>query len=354
MGKPIKTATLAELSKLVGGRTLGESDIEITGVSSIASATNSEIGVLIDSAYLSVVKTTEAAALIVSETLSPRISSGVCQIIVGNPREAVATLMGHFHSIPETPRGIHLTAMIDPDVVVGEDLYAGAYVVIEKGVTIGNGVQLHPHSVILGGVQIGNNVVIHPHVVVYSDVHIGNNVTLFSGARIGVDGFGYTDSTEGLVKIPHLGGCILGNGVEIGANTCIDRGSLGTTEIQDGVKIDNLVHIAHNVIVGKNSQIAAQVGVAGSTIIGARTMWGGQSGAAGHLEIGDRTTVAAKSGVTEDTLSDSKIAGFPSRSLNEFLKGQSHLYQLDKLRTRIRQIEKKLNQYLNNKGQDES
>ena len=177
---------------------------------------------------------------------------------------------------------------------------------------------------------------------------------ILSGARIGVDGFGYTDSIEGLAKIPHFGGCILGNDVEIGANACIDRGSLGTTEIKDGVKIDNLVHIAHNVIVGKDSQIAAQVGIAGSTTIGNRTMWGGQSGAAGHLQIGDRTKIAAKSGVTEDTLSDSKVAGFPSKNLNEFLKAQSHLYQFDKLRKRVREIEKKFNQYLGNRDQDES
>jgi UDP-3-O-[3-hydroxymyristoyl] glucosamine N-acyltransferase len=195
--------------------------------------------------------------------------------------------------------------------------------------------------------------VVHPHVVVYPDVRIGSNVKLFAGARIGVDGFGYTNSDEGLVKIPHVGGCILGDDVEVGANTCIDRGSLGTTEIQDGVKIDNLVHIAHNVIVGKNSQMAAQVGVAGSTKIGPGTMWGGQSGAAGHLEIGDRTKVAAKSGVTEDTLADSKVAGFPSRSLSEFLKGQSHLYRFDKLLDRIRQIEKKFNQDSDNEDRDE-
>ena len=354
MGVSTKTVTLAELSKLVGGRTLGDRDIEITGVSSIATATSSEIGVLIDSGYLADVSTTAAAALIVSERLSLQIPSGVCQIIVGDPRESVANLMGYFNSIPRAGKGVHPTAVIDSDVIMGRDFYAGAYVVVEKGVRIGNGVELLPHSVIFSGVQIGNNVVIHPHVVVYPDVHIGNDVTLLSGARIGVDGFGYTDSIEGLAKIPHFGGCILGNDVEIGANACIDRGSLGTTEIQDGVKIDNLVHIAHNVIVGKDSQIAAQVGIAGSTTIGNRTMWGGQSGAAGHLQIGDRTKIAAKSGVTEDTLSDSKVAGFPSKNLNEFLKAQSHLYQFDKLRKRVREIEKKFNQYLGNRDQDES
>jgi UDP-3-O-[3-hydroxymyristoyl] glucosamine N-acyltransferase len=353
LSKRVTKATLAELSTLVEGRTLGESDIEFTGVSSIASAETSEIGVLIDSGYLTELKTTEAGALIVSETISSKLPSTVCRIVAKNPREAVSILMSFFDTTPVEQNGVHPTAVISPDVVTGVDFYAGPYVVLEKGVTIGDGVRLYPHSVILSGAQIGSNVVVHPHVVVYPDVRIGSNVKLFAGARIGVDGFGYTNSDEGLVKIPHVGGCILGDDVEVGANTCIDRGSLGTTEIQDGVKIDNLVHIAHNVIVGKNSQMAAQVGVAGSTKIGPGTMWGGQSGAAGHLEIGDRTKVAAKSGVTEDTLADSKVAGFPSRSLNEFLKGQSHLYRFDKLLDRIRQIEKKFNQDSDNEDRDE-
>lgn len=340
MSKRNYQPTLSGLSDLVKGKTAGESQARFTGLASIDSASEYEIGVLIDSNYLSKIETTKAGALLVSEELSSKVPPGICKIITKNPRKAVAMILTYFHPAPEIRKGVHQTAIIDKNIVTGKDFTADPYVVIERDVNLGDRVRLHSHVVIHQGAKIGNNVTIHPHVVIYHDVQIGNNVTIFAGARIGVDGFGYVDTDEGSMKIPHVGGCILGDEIEIGANTCIDRGSLANTEIGSGVKIDNLVHIAHNVIVGNDSLIAAQVGVAGSTILGSGTIWGGQSGASEHLTIGDRTKVAAKSGVTEDTLADSEVAGFPSRNLKRFLKAQSYTYRLEELWNRLRQIEK--------------
>ncbi len=335
--------TLDELCVLVSGTKLGHSDVRFTGIASLSKAKHTEIGVLFDYSYLHAATVTHAGALITSEEFASKVPDEICKIIVENPREAMTELMTLFYGSQEELEGKHPTAVVAEDVKMREGFYAGPYVVVESGVTVGRGVKLHPHVVIQRQAVIGDDVVIHSHAVIHSQVRIGNRVRIQSGSRIGGDGFGYTNTKDGLIKVPHIGGCTIGDDVEVGANTCVDRGSLGDTEIHEGVKIDNLVHIAHNVVVGSHSLIAAQVGIAGSTKLGVKTIWGGQSGAAGHLEIGDRTEIAAKTGVTEDCNPNSKLAGFPARSLQSFLKGQAHLARLHEIKDRIKRLELKLN-----------
>ena len=342
MRKKHKNPTLSELCDLVSGEKTGNSSLRFTGIAAIDSAKETEIGVLVEQNYLKEVATTKAAALITSKELATRLPNELCYITVANPRKAVADLLKFFEFKEEDLTGVHPTAVISADIQTAAGFYAGPYVVVESGVTVGQGVKLHPHVVIQKGALIGDDVVIHSHCVVHSHVRIGNRVIIQSGSRIGADGFGYAKSQSGMVKIPHQGGCVLADDVEVGANTCIDRGSLADTEIHRGVKIDNLVHIAHNVVIGENSLIAAQVGIAGSTKVGAETIWGGQSGAAGHLEIGTGTEIAAKAGVTEDSEPSSKLAGFPARKLKAFLRGQAQLDRIEQLKTRISKLEKKL------------
>jgi len=342
LSKQHKNPTLSDLCDLVSGQKTGHSSVRFTGIAAIDSAKETEIGVLVEQDYLQKVATTRAAALITSKELAAELPSDLCCITVANPRKAVADLLKFFQVKQEELIGIHPTAVVSADIQAGDGFYAGPYVVVESGVTVGRRVKLHPHVVIQRGSLVGDDVVIHSHSVVHAHVRIGNRVIIQSGSRIGADGFGYAKSRSGMVKITHQGGCVLADDVEVGANTCIDRGSLADTEIHRGVKIDNLVHIAHNVVIGENSLIAAQVGIAGSTKVGAETMWGGQSGAAGHLEIGARTEIAAKAGVAEDSEPNSKLAGFPARELKTFLKGQAHLDRIEQLKARISELEKKL------------
>jgi len=334
----VEELTLTELTDLVGGESIGRSTIGFTGIADITDAKDTEIGVLIDPAYLSKTKTSKAGALLVSQDLSAKLSSEVCQIVSENPRKAVALLLDHFYSLQKTPIGVHSTAIVHENAQIGNDFYAGPYVVVEDCVNIGDGVKIHSHSVIQRGVEIGNEVVIHSHVVICPSVRIGSRVTMQAGSRIGTEGFGYFNSGEKSVRIPHVGGCILGDDTEIGANTCIDRGSLGDTVIENGVKIDNLVHVAHNVVIGANTLLSAQVGIAGSTKIGIGTKWGGQSGVAGHIEIGDYTEISAKAGVIEDSAPHSRLAGFPAKDLKEFLRGQAHIGRIEGLRKQIREL----------------
>jgi UDP-3-O-[3-hydroxymyristoyl] glucosamine N-acyltransferase len=241
---------------------------------------------------------------------------------------------------PEPRPGIHETSVVAQDVKIGADVSVGPYVVIEENVVVGEGTVLHAHVVVRAGARLGRRVTLHPHVVVYPHVTLGDRVILHAGVCVGVDGFGYTPSEDGFEHVPHVGACIIGEDVEIGANSCVDRGSIGTTELKAQVKLDNLVHIAHNVTVGPRTVMAAQVAIAGSTQVGADTMWGGQAGARDHISIGDGALIAGQSGLTEDVEPGSTMGGYPARSLKDFLKAQALLYRLDSLRRRVRVLER--------------
>jgi UDP-3-O-[3-hydroxymyristoyl] glucosamine N-acyltransferase len=227
---------------------------------------------------------------------------------------------------------------------LGVEASIGPYVVIDDDVMIGDHVTLHPHVVIGRGASLGDDVTLHPHVVLYPATQLGDRVILHAGVRIGVDGFGYTHSSAGLQKIPHVGACEIGDDVEIGANSCVDRGSIGRTSLGKETKLDNLVHVAHNVSIGESSFLAAQVGIAGSTSIGKGTLWGGQSGAVDHIKIGDGARVAAQAGLTEDVRAGSTVAGYPARPLRDFFRAVAGTYRLEPLRRRVRELERRLEQ----------
>ena len=334
--------TLADLASLVGGRAVGDVELPIKGIATLAQAGPDELGLLSDRKYLKALPESNAGALLISEELDAEGTDAPNRLVVESPREALAFLLGHFH--PEPPRrpGIHPTAVIGEGVQLGLDVSVGPYVVVEDDVIIGDRATLHAHVVVRHGTRIGDDSVLHPHVVLYPQTQVGSRVVLHAGVRIGVDGFGYTPSDGELKKIPHVGLCVIGDDVEIGANSCVDRGSIGRTELGDQTKLDNLVHIGHNVSVGPQSVMAAQVGIAGSTGIGAGTMWGGQSGAADHLEIGDEVKVAAQAGIIDDLPSGSTVAGFPARPIKDFLRANAATYRLADLRRRVQDMERAL------------
>ena len=342
MTDPAPGHTLADLASLVGGRAEGDVELSITGIATLAQAGPDELGLLADGRYLGAIPESNAGALLISEELDAEATHAPNRLVVEHPREALAVLLGYFHPEPPRRAGVHPTAVIGEGVQLGLDVGVGPYVVVEDDVVVGDRVTLHAHVVVRQGARIGDDSVLHPHVVLYPQVRLGARVVLHSGVRIGVDGFGYTPSDGQLKKIPHVGSCVIGDDVELGANSCVDRGSIGRTEIGDQTKLDNLVHIGHNVSVGPRSVLAAQVGIAGSTGVGAGTMWGGQSGAADHLEIGDEVKVAGQAGIIDDLPSGSTVAGYPARPIKDFLRANATMYRLTDLRRRVREMERAL------------
>lgn len=332
--------TLGAVADMVGGRVFGDTDLRVSGIGTLEHAGPGELGLLADRKYLSKIPKCVAGGVLVSAALDAEATVVANRVVVENAHEALSILIDYFHPEPERRAGIHPTAVIGEGVTMGTEASVGPYVVIEDETTIGNRVTLHAHVVIRRGARLGDDVVLHPHVVIYPQAQVGHRVVLHAGARIGVDGFGYTPTDDGLRKIPHVGACVIGDDVEIGANSCVDRGSIGRTELSSQTKLDNLVHIAHNVFVGPQSVMAALVGIAGSTSIGASTMWGGQSGAVDHLQIGDRVRVAGKAGLSNNVPAGSTVAGWPARPLKEFLQANAALYRLASLRRRVLDMER--------------
>jgi UDP-3-O-[3-hydroxymyristoyl] glucosamine N-acyltransferase len=250
----------------------------------------------------------------------------------------MAKLLAHFHRAEPRVEGIHSTAVVAPDAVIGRGVTIDAHAVIGDGVTIGDdcwigaGTVIGPHS------TLGRAVRVYPTVVIYQRVNIGDRVTLHAGARIGREGFGFLPGNGQVMRIPHVGKCVLENDVEIGANSCIDRGSVDDTIIGAGTKIDNLVHVAHNVRIGRMCFIAAQVGVAGSARIGDGVQLGGQVGIGGHVTVGSRARLAGQAGVIGDVPADATWSGYPARPHREQLRATGALFRLAKIIRPLEQL----------------
>ncbi|GMR13064.1 MAG: UDP-3-O-(3-hydroxymyristoyl)glucosamine N-acyltransferase [Gemmatimonadota bacterium] len=334
------TLTLAELAELVSGMVRGDGSVPIRDVAPIHQALSDEIGVLFDRRYLKHLDSTRAGAVLVSSEFSDSVDPKTNCVIVDDARRALRPLLSHLHPSEPTPAGVHPTAVLGRRVVLGEAVCIGPFVVLEDGVIVGDRTHLHAHVVLGRGVSVGNDSVIHPQVVLYPHVVLGDRVVVHAGVRIGVDGFGYSSTPGGIEKIPHVGRCTIGDDVEIGANTCVDRGTIGATRVGPGTKLDNLVQLGHNVEVGPNCLMAAQVGIGGSTLVGAGTTWGGQSGAIDHMVVPEGVVVAGKAAITHDVKPGDVVAGFPARRLQDFRRAMAGLYRLDTLRRKVRNVEK--------------
>ncbi len=333
------TFTVQELAERVSGRVEGDPTRAVHGVAPVAAAGPEQITYVVGSKYLRFLNDCQAAAVLVPNELDVP-ANGNTLIRVESPELAFSTLLEVFHPPRVPPEGVHPSVVIGKSVVLGPGVSIGPYAVVDGEATIGAGAIIGASSHIGYGVRIGAGTRIDPGCSVLEGAVLGERVRLHCGARVSADGFGYTAGPDGPVKIQHIGLCILGDDVEVGANSTIDRGSLSDTVIGAGTKIDNLVHIGHNCRIGRNCYIVAQVGIAGSTVIGDGVRLGGQVGVAGHITIGDGAAIAAGSGTMTNIPAGEIWSGRPARRHREWLRASSAFYKLPDLLRRLAALER--------------
>ncbi len=328
---------LADLAERLGCELRGDGTIEIHAVRGLEDAGPGDLTFLANRRYATQAATTKASAIIVPKDAT---DTPCASLRADNAYLAFAEALALFHAPRRPAAGIHPTAIVAATARIAEPVSIGAYVVVGDDVVIGPHATIHPHVTLYPGVRIGRAFVAHAGVVVREDVVIGDRVVLHPGAVVGADGFGFAPSPRGAVKIPQTGTVIIEDDVEIGANTTIDRATLGATMIRQGVKIDNLVMVGHNCEVGAHSFLAAQVGLAGSTKLGRGVQMGGQSGAAGHLTIGAGVQVVAQSGVPNSVPDGRTVGGYPAVEVTRWRRVSAALLRLPELLHRVRRLER--------------
>jgi UDP-3-O-[3-hydroxymyristoyl] glucosamine N-acyltransferase len=331
---------LKELAQWVCGTVAGDGEVEIDGVASIEDAKEGEITFIANPKYLSKLNQTQASAVIVSSEVILGEKPLLC---VKNPYLAFAKILTLFTQKPYQPKGVDPNARVSPTAQLGKDLTVYPFVYIGDRCRIGDRVTLYPGVYVGDDCSIGEDSILHANVSLYPGMTIGKRVILHSGVVVGSDGFGYAKEGGKNFKIPQVGRVEIEDDVEIGSNTSVDRGVLGNTIIRRGVKIDNLVQIAHNVLIGEDSIIVAQVGISGSTKLGSNVTLAGQVGLAGHLQIGDNVMVGAQSGVGHDLSPSQAYSGSPAIPHREWLRMATAMPKVPEMRKRLTEMEKRLN-----------
>ena len=331
---------LSELASRLGLELRGDGMVEIAAPAAVEAAAAGMITFAVGPKYAAALRLSGASAAIVPEEMA---GDANCAVLVStDPAFDFTRVLEIFFPPYRPPREIHSTAIIAADARVGEKSSIGAYCVIGTGVVIGRNAVIHPHVIIYSGVHIGDDFTCHSQVSIREGVTIGNRVTLLNGAVIGADGFGFIEHNGELIKIPQVGSVIIEDDVEIGANTTVDRATMGATVIGRAVKLDNLIQIGHNSQVGASTRMAAQSGLAGSVTIGRWCQFGGQSGCADHLKVGDRARVIAQAGVHNDLPDDALVGGAPAIDLRVFRRMVAVEPRLPQIARRLRSLEKRL------------
>ncbi len=329
-----------ELARRLGAVVDPSADFDIAGVATVDEAEPCHVTFLSNPRYTSKARETRAGAILVAPGFAD--ATPAVPLRIENPYLAFAKALEIFHPVASPRHGVHPTAVVGREVVLGRDVSIAAYVVIGDGVTLGDGVVLHPHVTIYDGVSIGAGSVLHSHAVVRERVRLGERVVVQNGAVIGSDGFGFAPAGEGRWhKIPQVGTVSIGDDVEIQANACIDRAALGTTTVGRGTKIDNLVQVGHGCRIGEDTLLCGQVGLAGSTDVGNRVTLAGQVGVAGHLRVGDDVVVAAQGGVL-GSLEKGEYGGAPAIPMREQGVLIALTRRLPEIQKRLKEIERRL------------
>lgn len=339
-----------QIAEYIQGVIVGDENATVHTFAKIEEGVPGALSFLSNPKYTNYIYETQSSIVLVNRDFEPEHEIKATLIKVENAYESLAKLLTLYEMSRPKKTGIDSLASISQSAKVSEGCYVGPFACIEDGAVIGNNVYIHPHVTVGCNAKIGDNCIIYPHVTVYHDCIIGNNCILHAGSVIGADGFGFAPSAQGFEKIPQIGIVILEDDVEIGANTCIDRATMGATIIHKGVKLDNLVQVAHNVEIGSNTVMASQVGIAGSAKIGEWCMFGGQVGIAGHIKVGDRVTVGAQSGIPGNTKSGVSLMGYPAIEPKQFARSAAiykklpDMYvELGKLQKELEELKKQIN-----------
>lgn len=331
--------TLKELAEIAGGSLEGDPQILIRGIAGVREAQEGEITFIANTKYLPLLPQTRASAVILSNKVK---ETHLASIRTANPYLAFARLLHLFYDKPCLPSGIHPRACVDPSATIGENVSIHPLAVIGKEVKIGNNVQVYSGAFVGDFSRIGDGSIIYPNVTIYHHTLIGAEVTIHANTVIGSDGFGYVWDGREHFKIPQVGRVVIEDKVEIGSGTSIDRGAMGDTIIRRGTKIDNLVQIAHNVVIGESCLIVSQVGISGSVELGKQVTLGGQVGVAGHLKIGDNSMVAAKGGISKTIPPNSIMAGMIGQPIKEWKKSEVNVRRLPELREEVKKLQKRV------------
>ena len=333
--------TASQLAQLIGGRILaGSGEVSVHGIAALEDATPDDATFFGDPKYLLTLRQSKAGVALVPVDFAEPLPDIGAVIGVSKPSVAFAIVVAALQPpLPPLPPGIHATAVISPDATVGRDVSIQPYVVIEEGAVIGDGVCLGAHTFVGRRSRLGGGTFVHPNVTIRERVNIGRRCVVHSGASIGGDGFGFETIDGQHVKVPQVGGVEIGDDVEIGACVTIDRARFGMTRIGEGTKIDNLVQIAHNVVIGPRCIIVAHTGISGSARLGKSVILAGQVGLNGHITVGDNVVVGGQSGVTKSVAAGRRIWGTPAREMMETTASILRVRQLPKLIERVKQLE---------------
>lgn len=337
--------TAEQIAGILEGEVVGNPHAEVYKLAKIEEGTEGSLTFLANPKYLQYIYSTQATVTIVNKTFEPENDVTTTLIKVDDAYKSFSKLLEYYNQVKLMKSGIEQPSVVSEGVEYGEGLYLGSFCYIGKNVKIGTNVKIYPNSFVGDNVTIGNNTILFAGVRVYSETEIGSNCTIHSGAIIGSDGFGYApDGEGGYSKVPQIGNVILEDYVDVGACTTIDRATLGSTIIKRGVKLDNQIQIAHNVVIGENTAIASQTGVAGSTKIGKNCVIGGQVGIVGHITIGNNVRIQAQSGVGKNIPDGDTIQGTPALGYSDFNKSYVHFRNLPKIVSDIEDIKQQIKQ----------
>ena len=333
-----------QIATFIQGEIVGDENATVHTFAKIEEGIPGAISFLSNPKYTSFIYDTQSSIVLVNKDFVPEQEVKATLIKVDNAYESLAKLLNLYEQSKPKRVGIHPLAFVAETANVGKDVYIAPFACIGDYAEVGDNTMIHPHVTIGSGAKVGSDCILYANVTIYHDCRVGNNCILHSGSVIGADGFGFAPTAEGYEKIPQIGIAILEDDVEIGANTCVDRATMGATIIRKGVKLDNLIQIAHNDDIGSHTVMAAQVGVAGSTKVGEWCMFGGQTGIAGHINIGNKVSLGAQSGVPSSIKDGSQLIGTPPMELKQYFKASIAQRSLPDMLSEIRQLRKELNE----------
>lgn len=345
------TFTAAQIALLINGRMEGDANALVSSFGKIEEAVAGQLSFFANPKYEDFLYTTGASVIIINDSFELKQPVKATLIRVKDAYSAFAVLLTHYQQMMQQQMiGVQEPVYISKSASYGKNIFIGAFAYLSDNVTVGDGCKIYPHVFLGDGVKVGNHTVIHPGVKIYNNCVIGHNVIIHAGTVIGSDGFGFAPQTDGsFKKVPQIGNVVLEDNVEIGANTTIDRATMGSTIIKAGAKLDNLIQIAHNVEIGNSTVIAAQTGISGSTKIGKGVMIGGQAGVVGHITIGDGVKINAQSGVSKTLEPGKAVTGSPAQDFTASLRTQAMIRKLPEMEKRIKELEDLIKQLLAHK-----